>query len=200
MSEWQLCHDCDLPTRVPHVPEGGRASCPRCSGVLLRRVPNSIDRTLAFASGGLVLFVIANLFPFLSLEMQGNVVQMTLATGVTSLIEQGRPLVGLLTLLTTILAPFLQLACMLYVVAPLKLGRRAPASVPVFRLLLWVQTWSMMEVFMLGMLVSLVKLAGMAEIVPGIAIWAFAALIPILAAATAALDPHLVWERIGAPA
>ncbi len=56
----------------------------------------------------------------------------------------------------------------------------------------------MMEVFLIGILVSLVKLADMAQIVPGIALWAFVALIPCVAAATSSLEPHLVWERIGA--
>jgi paraquat-inducible protein A len=54
----------------------------------------------------------------------------------------------------------------------------------------------MMEVFMLGILVSVVKLAGMATIVPGLALWAFGLLIFVLAAAAAALDPHLVWEKV----
>jgi paraquat-inducible protein A len=55
----------------------------------------------------------------------------------------------------------------------------------------------MMEVFMLGILVSLVKLADMAQIVPGIALWSFVLLIPAVAGATASLDPELVWRRIG---
>jgi paraquat-inducible protein A len=54
----------------------------------------------------------------------------------------------------------------------------------------------MMEVFMLGILVSVVKLAGMASIVPGISLFAFLALIFVLAASSASLDPHLVWERV----
>ncbi len=84
-----------------------------------------------------------------------------------------------------------------YVLTPLRLGINAPALVPVFRTLRRVEPWSMMEVFMLGILVSLVKLADMASIVPGIALWAFAALIPALALATSSLDAHLVWDRIG---
>jgi paraquat-inducible protein A len=58
----------------------------------------------------------------------------------------------------------------------------------------------MMEVFMMGILVAVVKLAGMASIVPGLALWAFAVLIFVLAAAAAALDPHMVWERVRVPA
>ena len=99
-------------------------------------------------------------------------------------------------LITSIAAPLPQLLALLYVLAPLKLGIRAPAVRLVFRTVHRVEPWSMMEVFMLGILVSLVKLADMASIVPGIALWAFVALIPAVAAATSSLDAHLVWDRI----
>ena len=192
-----LCHDCDLPSRVGAVPPGGSARCPRCRGLLRKSVPNSLDRTLAFALAGLVLFVVANAFPFLALEMQGNLTQTTLATGVRSLFSDGRPFVASLVLLTTIVAPLLQLLTLLYVLAPFKIGARLPGDVVVFRALHRVETWSMMEVFMIGILVSLVKLAGMAQIVPGISLAAFVALIPMVAAATSSLDHQLVWSRIG---
>ena len=84
-------------------------------------------------------------------------------------------------LATTILAPFLQLAATLYVMLPLKFGARAPAAKLVFRLLHRVQMWSMMEVFLIGILVALVKLGDMAEIIPGLALWSFAVLIVVLA-------------------
>ncbi len=195
--ELVLCHDCDLPNRLGEVPEGGAARCPRCNGLLYRRVPDSIDRTIAFATGGLLLFVVSNVFPFLSMEMQGNVTETTLATGVQALFRGERPLVAGLVLFTTILAPLLHLTMTLYVLLPLKQGRIAPASRRVFRLLHKIQNWSMMEVFLIGILVSLTKLVEMAAIIPGIALWAFMALIPIVAATTSSLDAHLVWSRIG---
>ncbi len=195
--ELVLCHDCDLPNRVGDVPEGGSARCPRCDGLLRQCIPDTLDRTLAFTLSGILLFVVANSFPFLAMVMQGNVTQTTLASGVSALFDQGRPLVAILVLATTILAPFLQLAATLYVMLPLRFGARAPAAKLVFRLLHRVQMWSMMEVFLIGILVSLTKLVEMAEIVPGIALWAFVALIPMVAATSSSLDAHWVWERIG---
>jgi paraquat-inducible protein A len=103
--------------------------------------------------------------------------------------------VASLVFLTTILAPFLQLLGLAYILLPLKIDRMAPGTFRVFRLFHGIQPWSMMEVFMLGILVSIVKLAKMAQIVPGIAVYSFMALIFVLAACTASLDPHLVWER-----
>ncbi len=192
-----LCHDCDLLNRVAEVPSGASARCPRCGGLLDRRVPNSIDRTLALALAGLILFLVANSFPFLAMKMQGQVTDTTLASGVHALYAADERFVGSLVLFTTIVAPLLQLLLLLSVLAPLRLGRRVPGMILMFRLLRRIESWSMMEVFLIGILVSLVKLADMAQIVPGIAIWSFALLIPVLAAATASLDSHLVWERIG---
>ena len=95
------------------------------------------------------------------------------------------------------LAPFLHILALLYVIGSIRFDVRPPGLAFVFRILRRIQTWSMMEVFMISILVSLVKLAGMARIVPGIALWSFVALIPMMAAANASLDPHLVWNRIG---
>ena len=192
-----LCHACDLPSRVGAVPVGGTALCPRCGSVLYKRIRDSLDRTLALALGGLFLFVAANAFPFLAMKMQGSVTHTTLSTGVRALYEQGTPIVASLVLLTTIVAPFLQISSLIFVLAPLRLGVRVPGQARMFRLLRRVQPWSMMEVFIMGILVSLVKLLGMAQIVPGIALWSFVLLIPTLAAATSSLDAEWVWRRVG---
>jgi len=192
-----LCHACDLLSRVGEVPAGGTARCPRCGSVVYRRIRDSLDRTLALALAGLFLFIAANAFPFLALKMQGNVTDTTLSTGVSALYEQGSPIVASLVLLTTIVAPFLQIASLIFVLGPLRLGIRVPGQLHVFRLLRRVQPWSMMEVFIMGVLVSLVKLLDMAQIVPGIALWSFVLLIPVLAAATSSLDAESVWRRVG---
>jgi paraquat-inducible protein A len=192
-----LCHACDLPSRVGDVPAGGTARCPRCGSVLYRRIRDSLDRTLALALGGLFLFIAANVFPFLAMKMQGNVTHTTLSTGVRALYEQGSPIVASLVLVTTIIAPFLQISSLIFVLGPLRLGLRVPGQARVFRVLRRVQPWSMMEVFIMGILVSLVKLVGMAQIVPGIALWSFVLLIPVLAAASSSLDAESVWRRVG---
>ncbi len=192
-----LCHACDLPVRIGDVPTGGCARCPRCGSTLYRRIPDSFDRTLALALAGLCLFLAANAFPFLALKMQGNVTHTTLASGVRALYEQDKFFVGSLVLATTIVAPFFHIAALIFVLAPLRLGWRISGQALVFRLLRRVQPWSMMEVFILGILVSLVKLLGMAQIVPGIALWSFALLIPVMAAASSSLDAERVWRRIG---
>jgi paraquat-inducible protein A len=189
------CHECDLIHRVKPLPIKGVANCIRCGSVLYRHKSNSIDRALALALAGLMLFVLANGFPFLALKMESQIHQTNLITGIKVLYSQGMQPLAILVLVTTILAPLAQLLGMLYVLLPLRYDRAAPQFALVFRFLRSLETWSMMEVFMLGILVSVVKLAKMAQIVPGIAIFSFFALIVVLAAATVSLDPHEVWHR-----
>ena len=195
-SELIACQACDLLQRRVELPVGGRARCPRCGEVLYRNRPNSIERTLAFALAGVILFLVANTFPFLSLEIQGQVTQTTLWSGAQQLYDHGRPLVAILVVVTTIVAPGLQLSGLLYVLLPIKLGRTPRYLATVLRTLETWHPWAMMEIFMLGILVAMVKLASMAEIILGTAIWAFAVLIVVLAAAMSSFEPDLAWQRL----
>jgi paraquat-inducible protein A len=190
------CHECDLIHQIQPLAEKGVAKCSRCGASLYSKKKNSLDRTLALTIAGLALFVLANSFPLLSMKIQAQVQQATLFTGIQELYAEGMWIVALLVLLTTIVVPLAQLLCFLYLLLPLKFNRRPLMLVPVFRFVQSLSPWSMMEVFMLGILVSVVKLAGMAKIVPGISLFAFLALIFILAASAASLDPHLIWDQV----
>lgn len=189
------CRDCDLLHALGDLPEGATAVCRRCSGILRRRRRNTIERTLALSLAAVVLFVVANAFPFLSFEMKGQTTTTTLASGVFDLYEQGRLPIAVLVGATAIAAPLLQIALLVHVLLPLHLRRRPWRLPEAFRLLRRVTPWSMMEVFLIGILVSITKLAGMASVVPGLAIWAFALLMIVLAAALASLDAEAIWER-----
>jgi paraquat-inducible protein A len=197
MNPLTACHECDLLYELPPIPEGGVAKCSRCGAVLQRHKRNSLDRTLSWAIAGLILFAVANTYPFLALKSEGLVRETTLITGVAQLFKQDMRSVAVLVFLTSILFPFLQLAGTLYLLLPLKF-KRLPWWKPalVFRFIRTIQPWSMMEVFMIGILVSAVKLAKMASIIPGLALYSFVILIFVLAAVAASLDPHLVWDRL----
>jgi len=191
------CHECDLLYELPPLPERSVAKCCRCGAVLQRHKRDSLDRTLSWTIAGLILFVVANSFPFLAMQSGGLVRETTLITGIVELYQQDMRSVAVLVFLTVILFPVVQLTGMLYLLLPLKINRLPwwkPALV--FRFIRTLQPWGMMEVFMIGILVSMVKLAKMAKVIPGIAIYSFAVLIIALAAAAASLDPHLVWDRL----
>jgi paraquat-inducible protein A len=105
-------------------------------------------------------------------------------------------MVAVLVWATTIVMPGLDIAAMLYLLLPLHLGLRLPGVVPVFRMLHAVRPWGMVEVFILGVLVTLVKLAHLAHAIPGVALWALVALMFTIAAAAASFDDHEFWRRL----
>lgn len=190
------CHDCDRLHALGPLPDGAKARCTRCGGVLRRQRTHGIERTLALAMAAAVLFAVANAFPFLSFEMRGQITETTLATGVKDLYEQGKWQIAVLVGVTSIFAPLVQITLLLYVLLPVHWGRRVWGMIDAFRLLRRIQPWSMMEVFLIGILVAVTKLADMAEVVPGPSLFAFVALILVLAGAMSSLDPAAVWERL----
>src|SRR5262249_24061504 len=106
--------------------------------------------------------------------------------------------VAALVFVTTIAAPALQLAALVYLLVPLRMRRLAPHFALVFRGMQALRPWGMVEVFMLGVVVSLVKLAHLAGIVPGIALWSFALLMLVMTAIAATFDPRDYWARVEA--
>src|SRR6266508_697650 len=120
----------------------------------------------------------------------------TLFGAVRQLYDDDMTSVAGLVFTTTILMPGLEIAALLYLLLPLKLGR-VPRGLPaVFRIVHAVRPWGMVEVFLLGTLVALTKLAALASVVPGIALWSFGALMFLVAVAAASFDTHALWERV----
>jgi paraquat-inducible protein A len=189
------CHECDLLHQRQPLPLGGTASCIRCGAKLYSRKRNSLDRVLAWTIAGLVLFCVANAYPLLTFRLEAQVQETTLFSGVMALYDQGMWIVAAVVFFTSILAPLLHITGMLYVILPLKFNRRPWALPFLFRVIRGFKPWGMMEVFMVGILVSFVKLAKMATLIPGTALYAFLVLIFVLAASSASLDPHIVWTR-----
>jgi len=191
------CHECDLIHNVPPMPARAAAVCVRCGAVLFRVKVDSVNRTIAWTISGLILYVVAITFPFLAMK-SGSIVQETgLLSGIRQLFEQGIIPLAILVLLTCVVIPLIQMLGLLYIFIPLKLNLRVKLAIPVFRMFQHVKPWSMMEIYMLGILIAMVKLGKMATIVPGLAVVAFGLLIFVLNFAITAVDSHMVWERLG---
>lgn len=190
------CHECDLLQRQPAATHDSTVVCHRCSAVLYRDIPDSVEHIVALSIAGLILFAVANIFPFLAFEIGSQSTQTTLFTGVRALYLQGIWALSGLILFTCILAPGLQLLLMLYIFVPIKFGKLAKYTRPAFRTLQHIQNWNMIEVFMIGILVALVKLTKMANIVPGIAMWSFVVLIFVVTGAAASIDGRIVWRQL----
>ncbi len=189
------CHACDLLQQVPAVPENSAAHCGRCGVVLIQNKTKSLQNPLALLFAAALLFVMFNSFEFLTFKKEGLERRTHVITGVRELSDQGMPELAALVAFTLIIVPGLQLLALLYVLVPVSLNRRVPGMFRVFRYTRLLRPWHMVEIFMLGVLVSMVKVAKMAQIVPGVAVFSLTAFIFVMAAASAAIDPHEVWER-----
>jgi paraquat-inducible protein A len=191
-----VCHDCDLLQREIPLKPGCTASCSRCGAVLYRNATDSINRTLAYTVAGSVLFLIANVFPIFAIEVQGSHSEISLLGAVHSLWDQQMHYISLLVFLTTFLIPALELVTMIYLLLPLKFRRIPVGYIPFLRMMQIVEPWSMIEVFMLGVLVSLVKLTTSFKVIPGVALWSFGCLTLLLAATASSFSFRDVWARL----
>ena len=150
-----VCRECDLICRAPSLARGQAASCPRCRARLLQHSRASLDQALALSLTTAVLFLIMNSFPLLAMHLQQTTRATTLFGAALAMWDSEMHVLALLVILTTICAPALQIALELYVL--LQVRRANTLHVHTMRWLEKLRPWSMVEVFMLGLLVALVK-------------------------------------------
>jgi paraquat-inducible protein A len=194
------CHECGELYHARALPPGTGARCGRCGASLYRSKSNSVRRSLNFALTALILIVLANAFPFMTLKVEGREEVNTLFSGVRTLYESGLWPLAALVFATSILFPLLKILGTLYVLAPLRFGYRLPGAVTVFRTIETIHPWAMMEVYLLGVFVAYVNLIDLGQIELGVAVYSFTALIVVMVMGDSALDPREVWEQFGASA
>src|SRR5262249_61879495 len=164
------CPECDLLQHDVSSPRPRKALCARCGAVLYQQGDGGPERTLALTATALVLLALANTFPILTLELQGERTTTTLAGAAAALWSQDMPLVALLLLFMALVMPLAELAALAYLLVPLRSGIRPPGFAGVFRVLQFASRWGAVEVFVLGALVSLVKLGSGADVWPRVAL------------------------------
>ncbi len=195
-SELIACHECDALYHLAPIPPGARASCQQCGNQLYRHIPHSLQRSLALYVATFVLFVLANSFPFLSLQLGGRVVETSLFSGGWALYQLGMPDLGLLVFMTSVVFPLVAILGMLYLLVPAVLGYTAAGIGAVYRVVSVITPWSLVGVFLLGVLIAIVKLQDLAEVIPGVSIYALAALLMIYSAARASFEPGELWRTV----
>jgi paraquat-inducible protein A len=189
------CEGCDaLYRRAPLRPRDV-ATCPRCGTELERHAGQQRKRVLPLTVASLITFIIANGFPIVEIEVRGLRSETTLAGAVVALTSEGMSPVALLVLGTTILFPLLQLCILVWLLVPLQRQRQAPGFAWLVRAMQTLRPWGMIEVFLLGVLVAIVKLSSIATVVAGPALWAFMVL-TVLLTSVLAFDPRGFWEMV----
>lgn len=188
-----LCPQCDLAQHLDPLPSGLRARCARCGAELGSGLHERRDDLYAFLATAAVLVVVMNAFPLVELHSQGAEHATTLLGAVFELHQRAMTPLALLVAATTILGPIAEIGFLAVLLMPDRLPLLAPVRARLVGFLQQVRPWSMVEVFMLGVLVAIVKLAALADIVPGPAIWACATLIVVLSLLKTRVRPEDFW-------
>ncbi|RYD50177.1 MAG: paraquat-inducible protein A [Verrucomicrobiaceae bacterium] len=191
-----VCHVCDTLHVAEPLPEGTAARCRCCGNLLYQNRPASLARATAFSLSALILMVVVHTFPFLTMDAAGIRTSLNLASAARALVNEGSPLLGLALALFTIVTPLVLAGGLIYVCGPLLFGKVAPGGLFVAKWMNKSEPWNMIEVFLLGVLVSLLKLGKVADVHFGMGFWAFGALMFCMAAAVAGIDRDELWDRL----
>lgn len=187
------CHDCDALLRKPRHSAKGTTRCPRCAAPLYRPSAVQLERISALTLAALFTFLIAQAFPIVELDLNGVTSQTTLSGALVSLWNEGMELVAVAVFCSTFLFPLIELVALLYVLVPIRAGVVPPGFNLVLRAIQFVRPWGMIEVLMLGILVTIVKMTSLARVIPEAALFAFGAL-TLMLAVVVLFDPRALWD------
>ena len=188
------CPQCDLLQQHAYSAPRSGARCRRCGADVALPPHASIDRPLALSLTCAQVFLLANVFPLVSMNVHGDTISTTMPRAVWALHQHDMTGLALLVLVTTLLAPGIQIAAMLTLLVCLRLRRGQHHFARLFRLVQAIRDWGMIDVLMLGILVSLVKLAALATVVPGVALWSFGALLVLLTLLSSSFSTRDLWH------
>ena len=183
---------------VSDLADGETARCSRCGHFLTRYRADELSRVMAFTVSALILLALACSFPFMQFKASGLESLMTLPQAALELWRNGMPDLAFLVAAFIILIPAAVLILIVILLGALMMQRPYPFLATLGRLIFSLQNWSMVEVFFIGVLVSLVKISHMASVLLGISFWAYAAFTILFTLAVSGLDRFHCWRRIEA--
>jgi len=167
------CHECGLAVNMSPLHENQKARCPRCGYILMAIHRNAIERILAFSLTALIFLLASLPFEFLSFKANGLENKFDVAASFNILIDNNYEVLALLELITIFIIPTLILLALLYLLIPLRKGRYPRKGHWVLKLIFKLVPWSMVEIFLIGALVSLIKIISMADVHLGPSFYAF---------------------------
>ena len=190
------CHVCgQLARAAGHSHE---AWCPRCGAPLHQRKPDSIARAWALLIAAMILYIPANLLPMMYTSSLFGSEADTIMSGVIYFWTSGSWYLALIIFFASILVPLLKMAVLVFLLVSVqmrscwKLAQRAR----LYRMVEVVGRWSMLDVYVVAMIVSLVQLQALATILPGPGAIAFGAVVVLTIFSAMAFDPRLIWDPV----
>ena len=190
------CPDCDLLLKRIDVKPGDVSLCPRCGRNLDTPKHDSIDKTLALAISGLILFIPANFMSIMSLNILGMKGSGSVYDSIIAFIDSGYFFVAMIAGLTCLIFPFVKLGLLFTLSLCLKIKKYPACLKDLMRWYHHLDEWGMLEVFMLGILISIIKLHHMAHIHYDPGFFCFIGLLIVALSSSSAMDDDLFWELI----
>jgi paraquat-inducible protein A len=189
-----LCHGCGRLSRL--AGKGHDMCCRRCGAALHLRKSNSVARTWAFLIAAYILYVPANVLPMMRTGSLFGAQSDTIMSGVVYLWHSGSWHIALVVFIASIVVPLAKMFSLTYLLISVQLGwtQRSLERAKLYRILEFVGPWSMLDVYVVMILVALVQLKSLATIQPGLAVAAFGAVVVLTMFAAMAFDPRLLWE------
>jgi paraquat-inducible protein A len=192
------CHDCHLLTKAQAGDAHDHLACPRCGAALHERKPNSIARTWALVVAAIILYIPANVLPMTVTSALGTVQADTIMSGVIYFIHSGSYEIAAVIFIASVFVPLLKLLILIGLLLSVQFRWRwSPRDrTSLYRLTEAVGRWSMLDVYVVTILVALVKLGAVASIEAGPAAVFFAAVVVITMIAAESFDPRLIWDTL----
>ena len=173
-----VCPACDALYHVPEVPIGGRGRCTRCGFSLAAPRERAMARIVMLAATSLVLMTAAIFFPFIEISAGGMTRRSSVLDAAVTFSQGLSVPLALAVAAFVVVLPMVRLAAIVYALAPMSFGwRAAPHAISAFRLAEALKPWAMAEIFVIGVAVALVKIAGRATVGLGAAFWALVLLV-----------------------
>ncbi len=190
------CHGCDLLLENLEPEPGARLCCPRCGEIVKTRKIDSINRTLAFTFSGLMLYPFAMFEPIMTLDTMGLRNQGNIFSCMTNTWHSGYGFVAIIVGLTSVFFPLAKLLLLFLVALQLKQGRSTPTLARLMRIYVHLDEWGMLEVFMIGLLVTIIKIHHLAHIHYDVGFFCFIGLLVMALGSSLMLDKEEFWKRI----
>ncbi len=195
------CSTCDLLIDLPHLLAGEEAHCPQCDHIVAWQVRGSLHTSLAFLIAAAMMFILAVNFPFLSFESRGLSREITLWQVAAEFFGEGMPAVGIGVGALVIAIPGFLLLSHIYILVTVLFSRTLlPSSVFLLRMSSHLSPWNMVEIFTVGTLASLTKIASLATVYFGISFWAYLAFSIALTVSLLHFDRRHLWSLVDVPA
>ncbi|MBC2711814.1 MAG: paraquat-inducible protein A [Desulfosarcina sp.] len=192
------CHSCGLLVRRTSMAGRVHVRCPRCGARLHFRKPNSITRTWALVIAAFIFYIPANLLPVTVTTYLGSTQSDTIMSGVIFFMQTGSWGIALIIFVASIVVPIAKLTALsgLLLSVQRRSSWRPEERTRLYRITEVVGRWSMLDVFVVTVLVALVRLGYLSTIVAGRGIVFFAAVVVLTMIAAMTFDPRLIWDAL----